>query len=225
VVSVQDAASRIEALAQGAGGYVEKSEFLQARPGQQSAGIVVRVPRSRTGTIRDQIKKIAQRVESDKSEARDVTREFIDSEARLRNMKVEEAQYLELMHRSSSTKDIIAITARISAVRGRIEQLTGELRYLSHQVEMSSITITLSTEYISSDRREWHPLRSAQLAFRDMVEGLTGYADAMISFVLFIPVALLWIMTVTVLPILGWKVIRWTWKRLVQGRSEERPAS
>jgi hypothetical protein len=226
VANVQDTASRIQALAEGAGGYLEKSEIRQASSNQQSADLVVRVPQTRLGGIRDEIRKLAQHVEADKSDARDVTREFVDSEARLRNMKSEEAQYLELMHRSASTKDIIDITARLSDVRGRIEQLQGELQYLSHQVEMSSITIALSTEYSEADRNlVWHPFGHAKLAFRDMLEGLTGYADAMVSVVLFVPVILLWTLTVMVIMILGWKVIRWIWKKFVRTPTREAPAA
>jgi hypothetical protein len=225
VASVQDAISRIEALAEGAGGYVEKCEFQQALIGQQSAGLVLRVPESRVGNIRNEIKNLAQRVESDKSEARDVTREFVDSEARLRNMKAEELQYLELMHRSTSTKDIVDITSRLSGVRGRIEELTAELRSLSHQVEMSSITITLSTEYVPSDKLEWHPVRNVQIAFRDMLEAVIGYADAMISFVLFVPVILLWTVTVVVGLVIAWKTLRWMFIRFIRAKASGVPAT
>lgn len=225
VVSVDDAVLRIDGLVEKAGGYVEKSELLETRPGQQSAGLVLRVPQSDIGDIRNQIRQLAKRVESDKSEARDVTREFVDSEARLRNMKVEETQYLELMHRSGSTKDIIDITSRLSDVRGRIEQLTGELRYLSHQVEMSSITVTLATEYIPNDSLDWHPFRHARAAFHEMVESMTEYADFMVSFVLFVPVLLLWSITVIAGLILSWKILRWLWLRFIRRNPAPEPST
>jgi hypothetical protein len=220
VADVQDTAMRIQAMTENAGGYLEKSEFRRTLANEQSADLVLRVPQTRMGRLRDDIRKLAQRVEADKSDAQDVTRQFVDSEARLRNLKAEEAQYLELMHRSGSIKDILDVTGHLSEVRGQIEQLQGELQYLSHQVEMSSITIALATEYSEADRHpEWHPLKQFKLAFRDMLENMTVYADAMISFALFVPVALVWTVTVVFILVIGWKTLRWLYEKLIRGKT------
>jgi hypothetical protein len=217
VADVQDTAMRIQAMAENAGGYLEKSEFRRTSATEQSADLIVRVPQTKMGRLRDDIRKLARRVEADKSDAQDVTRQFVDSEARLRNLKTEEAQYLELMHRSGSIKDILDVTGHLSEVRGHIEQTQGELQYLSHQVEMASITIVLATEYSEADRRlEWHPLKQFKMAFRDMLENMTVYADAMISFALFVPVAFVWTVTVVFFLIIGWKTLRWVFIRFVR---------
>src|SRR5262249_50724704 len=132
----------------------------------------------------------------------------------------EEAQYLELMHRSGSIKDILDVTGHLSEVRGHIEQLQGELQYLSHQVEMSAITIALATEYSEADRHlEWHPLQQFKLAFRDMLENMTVYADAMISFALFVPVALVWTVTVVFFLVIGWKTLRWVFEKFIRAKT------
>ena len=50
---------------------------------------------------RSQVRGIAKTVEQDTVEVRDVTREYVNQEATLRNSRAEEAQYLAILKRAS----------------------------------------------------------------------------------------------------------------------------
>ena len=74
-----------------------------------------------------QIKSVAVSVDREDVEAHDVTREYIDLDARLRNAQAEEARYLEILKRATTVKDTLEGAEKLSNVRGRIEQLQGEM--------------------------------------------------------------------------------------------------
>ncbi len=216
VENVSDTAAKIAQLATGAGGYVESSDITQYKEGAQNGRITIRVPQGRLGDIREQIKRLGLRVQNEKSEARDVTREYVDTDARLRNYRAEEAQYLEILKRSGTIHDTLEVTEHLNRVRGDIERTQAELKQLSALVEMSSISVTLFTESDEQARRvTWKPLVRARVAFAEMLQGLADYLDSMIAFVLWLPVIVLWLATAAFFAIVAWKVLRWVWRRFL----------
>jgi len=77
------------------------------------------------------------------SSGRDVTEEYIDLEARLRNLRRQEERLLEILDRAESVKDVLEVERELGRVRGEIERLEGRLRYLSNRVEFATITVEL----------------------------------------------------------------------------------
>src|SRR4051812_47642518 len=72
VDDVPIAKDSISKIAERSGGFVESSESSKTREGLQRARVTVRVPQSRLDEVRDEIRAVAGRVQSDKTEARDV---------------------------------------------------------------------------------------------------------------------------------------------------------
>lgn len=210
VENVRDVSTRIEAMAQASGGYVDSSNFVESSDGIRSGQMTVRVPAGHMPDIRDQIKHLATRVEDEGTEARDVTKEVVDSEARLRNFKSEEAQYLEIMKRSVTVKETVEVTDKLSDVRGEIEQLQAELKDLSLQVQMAAITINLRSEKAPAiSHVNWRPMQQARAAWHDMLQGFANYTDAMIGLLFMVPVILIWLCTLALPLILVWRGHRW----------------
>ncbi len=218
------AVQQLQALAQGLGGYVESSTLTQV--GETMNGSVkLRIPAARFDEARMGARGIGLRVESETVEASDVTRQFVDLEASLRNFRAEEAQYLEIMKRASKTEDVLQVAEHLSDVRGRIERTQGELNLLSHQVDMSTLTINLVAQ---AEARvwglEWRPLANARRAVRGLLAGLADYADSMVALLLYLPLILLWIATVVFFAVIAWKLLRWVWKRFLK-RAPAAPAA
>lgn len=90
VADVAQASGKIRGIVDGLGGYVEKSS--QTNVGGRSATLTVRVPAASLDQAMSQIEKVALHVDQESVEARDVTREYIDLDARLRNAQAEEAR-------------------------------------------------------------------------------------------------------------------------------------
>jgi hypothetical protein len=209
VDDVPKVAEHIEALARRYGGYADSTEVSHTKGLPQRGQVTVRVPAARFDEVRAEMKRLAAFVESDKTEARDVTKQFVDSEARLRNYQAEERQYLEIMRRATKVADTLNAAEHLSDVRGRIEQLQGELKYLTQQVEMASIAVNLRVESVGQSS-QWRPWYQTKLAFADMMEGLQNFADSVIYLIVMLPVIILWGALAAVLGLLLVKAFFWT---------------
>jgi len=133
---------RLLDIAEGAGGFIADSSYSQ-EDGRPQGEFTLRVPAGRFGAAIKDVEAIGT-VRQRQISAQDVTEEFVDLEARQRNLERHEHQLLSFMDRATKVSDLLAIEQELSRVRGQIEQIAGRLRYLSHNVEMASITVALS---------------------------------------------------------------------------------
>jgi hypothetical protein len=79
------AAEQLRNLATQLSGFVVTSKVSGSDGRMQSAQITVRIPAENLDEARAQVRAMAASVEQDTVEARDVTREYVDQEAALRN--------------------------------------------------------------------------------------------------------------------------------------------
>src|SRR5262249_42510137 len=96
-----EAAEKIRRLAESAGGFLVNSQVSGA-DAASTAEVVIRVPVARFEEIRAEIRKLGLRVESDRLEVQDVTKDYVDREARLRNLRAQEQQYLAILKRATT---------------------------------------------------------------------------------------------------------------------------
>lgn len=224
VNKAEEAAAQAQALAQQAGGFVENLQIYEVIDGQKNGSVTIRVPADKFRETMDKLKALAINTENELVSSSDVTAQYVDIEARLKNMRAEEAQYLSIMERAVQIEDVLNVTQRLSDVRGRIEQLEAQLKLLKAEVEMSSIVVNLTAEGdIEVFGINWRPLVVARQALRDMLESLTEYADQIIRFMFALPVILLWIATWGVGLLIALKVgnmikRRWFDKDITVGR-------
>jgi uncharacterized protein DUF4349 len=204
-----EAAEKIRALAEGMGGFLVSSELSGGQVGG-SGSLTVRVPASRFEEARAEIRKLGLRVESEKVEAQDVTRQYVDEDANLRNLRAEEIQYLAILKQAHTVKDTLEVSEKLSEVRGQIEQQKAEFDALSKQIETAAITVSLRAEAEAQVfGLHWRPLYQMKLELRDGLDAVAGYAGAMTAILFYLPAVLLWMVTIVVGAAVGWKVLRW----------------
>jgi hypothetical protein len=203
-----DAAEKITAMAEGMGGYLET-----ASGGGQNATsgtLTIRVPAARLQEARAEIRKLGLRVESEKVDAQDVTRQYVDQDARIRNLRAEEAQLLAILKQAATVKDMMAVSERLSEIRGQIEQQQAEFNALSRQIETVAIAISLRTE---SEAQvfglNWRPGYQLKLALHDGLESIATYATAMTTILFYLPAVLLWAGTILVGIFVALRLMRW----------------
>lgn len=201
------ALDQIGAIAHRHGGYVVSSE-LTGRKENQRGTITIRVPAAQFDPVRDELKKLAKTVESEQTSADDVTMQYAENEATLRNFRAEEASYLAIMQRSGAIKDTLQVVEQLSDVRGRIERLDAEIRTTSLETEMTAIQISISAEPIAVAGQHWRPLYELRAAWNDGVDAVTTYATAMIGIMLYLPAVLLWIATIALAGKLSWMLLQ-----------------
>src|SRR3989339_839754 len=97
------------------------------------------------GTMTE-IKTHAVTVMTESSEGQDVTEQYTDLEAQLRNAKAQEEEYLKILSRANTVEEILQVQSYLSNVRYTIESLEGRTKYLLNQTSYSTISVTLSEE-------------------------------------------------------------------------------
>jgi hypothetical protein len=133
----------------------------------------------------------------------------VDLEAKLRNARAEEAQYLAILKRAAAVKDALEVSSKLAEVRGRIDESEADLRFLHHQVEMSLLTTNISAvAQAQVFGVHWQPLYEAKLSLRGALVGMADYADAMVALFLNLPVVVLGGFTILALLKVGGMVLR-----------------
>jgi len=209
----EDTAEKIRALAEREGGFLVSSEVR----GQEYAvggTLTIRVPAEKFDSVRDEIRKLSLRVESERIEAQDVTRQYADQEANLRNLRAEEQQYLLILKQARTVKDTLEVSEKLGQIRGQIEQQQAEFNALSKQIETVAITVNLRAEAEAQVLGlNWRPLYQIKTAFRDGLDGLANYFSAITAFAFFLPTILLWAATIAVGGAVAWRILRWVARR------------
>src|SRR6266576_2446915 len=209
-----DTAEKITAMAEGMGGYLET-----ANGGGQNAtsgALTIRVPAARLQEARAEIRKLGLRVESEKVDAQD---------ARIRNLRAEEAQLLAILKQAATVKDMMAVSERLGEVRGQIEQQQAEFNALSRQIETVAIAISLRTE---SEAQvfglNWRPGYQLKLALHDGLESIATYAMVMTTILFYLPAVLVWAGTILVGIFVGLRLTRWIGARWFGSKTIKVPA-
>jgi Domain of unknown function (DUF4349) len=105
--------------------------------------VVVRVPSDRFEQALADLERLGD-VAGESISGQDVTQEFVDLQARLRNWQSQEAVLLGLMERARSVADTIRVQGQLSQVQLEIERLRGRLNYLDDQTTMATITASFT---------------------------------------------------------------------------------
>jgi hypothetical protein len=212
--SPRDISEQLRRIAERVGGFVEKSE-IYGEEASSSASLVIRVPADKFEEVRAEIHRLGVRVQSENIQAQDVSKQYVDQEARLRNLRAQEIQYLGILKSSRTVKDTLEVTEKLDGVRGEIEQQQAEFNALSKQVETIALSISLRAE---ADAQvfglNWRPLYQLKLSARQGLESVGEYAATMASFLFYLPSVLLWLATILIGAALGWRVLRWAGKAL-----------
>lgn len=197
-----DAVARI---AQTHGGYVVSSQ-VSGQKELESGQITVRIPAAQFDAVRGELKKVAKTVDTEQVAADDVTMQYSEDEATLRNYRAEESSYLEIMKRSGRIKDTLEVAEQLSDVRGRIERMAASLRTMQHESEMTALSVSLHTEPITV-ANEWRPLYQLKLAWNEGMDALADYATTMMAVLLRLPAVFAWIITLVIGAKLGWMLL------------------
>src|SRR5438270_11264872 len=165
VGDVRAAAEQIRKLVDLNHGEIDKLEIRDTNGGSVSATLAVRVPASGLENALAEFKKVGVRTEREQVSTRDVSREFYDNEAHMRNLRAEEQQYLLIMKQAHTVKETLEVSEKLSDVRDRIERLQAEVQLMTHDIEMSVVTIALTQEFEArAFGIRWRPLYDAKVA-------------------------------------------------------------
>ena len=140
VEDIQVAIDRIADIAVDAGGWVVDSSRYSLHRG----GIGIRVPAELVDSTIDELRRMAREVQTEQTTSRDVTDEYVDLGARLRNEQAAEEALLALLERADSVEAALNVRRDLRTVQGEVERISGRIKFLEETSAFSLIRVTLS---------------------------------------------------------------------------------
>ncbi len=131
VKSVADAFEAVRQVATAAGGTVADSNYTGSGE-EQSGSLTLRVPVDRFGDVLAKLREVAVVVHSISTGSNDVTDEYTDIEATIRNLRSVEAQYTTLLGRASTINEILTVQDRLNQVRLQIDRTEARRQSLAN---------------------------------------------------------------------------------------------
>ena len=150
VEDLEEDFERVVALVEEAGVFVQSSSTWENER-QRTSNLSVRVPVDRFANILARLEELG-RVKGREISGQDVTTEYVDTEARLRNLERQEERFLEILNRANTVEEILNIERELERVRGEIEALTARLKSLDELTSLSTIDIELKQLKVSAER-------------------------------------------------------------------------
>lgn len=190
----EDALQEATAVASAEGGFVLSSS-VQGGEGRRGS-IVLRVPSDRFEAALASLRGLGS-VERERVSGEDVGQEFVDLEARLRNLRAQEAVLLRLMNQAQSVTDTIRVQKELTGIQLEVERIRGRLRYLEDQTSFGTISVSMAEAGVVAPQE---PSIIAK-AWERAVEGFLSVIGGLIT-------ALGVILPVAVLGLIGWLAIR-----------------
>jgi hypothetical protein len=183
VEEVAKAQQDAENIAKAFNGRVQTSSKSDDEGRLASANLTLRVPVRSFELAVNRLRELG-RVLNDSLSGEDVTTQVVDVEARLKVMRAEEDQYVELLKETKKIGEVLSVKERLSQVRQEIESLDAQRKSLRDQAAESIIHLSL-TERPKPDRprenENW-----AEDAWSRAVSGLSAAGRALGSVVVFL---------------------------------------
>jgi len=136
----KDGVQAITGVAARYGGYLVSSH-LEGDDGRRGS-FVLRIPSESFEAALADVRELGS-VRGETVTGEDVGQEFVDLEARLRNLEAQEAVLLRLMGSASTISDTIRIQREVSTVQLEIERIRGRLRYLEDRTTYGTLSVEL----------------------------------------------------------------------------------
>lgn len=171
-----DSVDEVMLLARRFGGSVQSTAIDDAGEGRGT--VIVRVPSDRFEDTLTELRDIG-RIESQYVDTQDVTDEFVDLEARIRNARTAERVLLNLMNEATTIADTIRVQNQLERVQENIERMRGRLRVLEDQTSFSTLAVDVIEQ---GAPKEEDPEEAGTLikAWRDAVDGFMGVVSGVI---------------------------------------------
>ena len=131
-------------------GYVEYSNISFSSRNYRNGDYVVRVPKGNVQNFKTDLNTIGNKTRESVNK-QDVTKQYTDTESRLKVLEVKEERILSLMEKATKIEDIIALESELSQIIYEKESLQSNLMDLDDKVDFSTINLYIQeVEKISS---------------------------------------------------------------------------
>ena len=227
VADTAAALAGVEQVVSDLGGYVANMDLSKGRhdePESLRGSLTLRVPSASLEEALALLQALATDVNYLNVNRQDVTDQYSDLDARLRNLRATETELLALLTEvrerpNAKVEDILAVHRSLTQIREEIEMLQGRQNLLDNQISFSTIWVELIPDSVFRPIVEepWSASGPVRNALRALVATLQGLLTALIWAVLYLtPLLLVFLIP---LAVLIWLVRLWVGRRRKGGAS------
>ena len=207
VKDVDPIAKQVVTFIQDVRGYIAEQSTTGSPGSQRSMRWKLRVPVDQFESLVQKVVALGE-LERNTRRSQDVTEQFYDIEARIKNKKAEEKSLTKILdERTGKLEDVLKIETELSRVRGEIEQLEGKIRVLENLSSLATLTLSVR------EREKFEPPPPAAADFPTQVartweNSLRGLINLGKAFILWAVDWVLWIPLLIVAGLLAWIILR-----------------
>lgn len=161
--------------------------------------LTIRVPANRFDTLLELVLKPSIFTDTKTISVDDVTRRYVDVEARIRSKRAVEETYLNLLKKARNVEEILKIEAQLGNIREEREVQEATLRQLKDEVALSTLNLMYYQETEAALRPE-DPFY-AQI-WRNLTDGFRLLGSVFVGLFYVLPLALFGVAVV-------WGILRW----------------
>ena len=160
---------------------------------RRSANLTMRVPADRFDDAVAALKKLDGEVTASSVDAKDVTDQLVDLDARLTALRAEEGRYLQLFASAKTVDEMLKVQVALSQLRQQIEQLAAQQKATKDRVAYSTISLSVvsTAEPVPGTQAKWDPSRTFATAIAAFALLLRFAADLAIWAMVFAGLPLL----------------------------------
>jgi len=210
VADAEAALSGVEQIVTDLGGYVADMDLSKGRYDESEVlrgSLTLRVPSAELEEALDLLQALATDVNYLNVNRQDVTDQYSDLDAQLRNLRATETELLALLTEvrerpNAKVEDILAVHRSLTQIREEIEVLQGRKNLLDNQISFSTIWVELIPDSVFRPIVEepWSASGPVRNALRALVATLQGLLTALIWAVLYLtPLLLVFLVPLAVL--------------------------
>jgi hypothetical protein len=144
VVKFDEAVQKITAFASEEKGYVATTSSEKQENGKLKGEIAVKVLPENLDRFLQKIRGLGE-LKNQTLGTEDITKNYFDTEARLKNARVMESRLVEMLKKKSDDiNDLLQVEKELGRVREEIEKMQGDLKFWDSQVQFATVTISLA---------------------------------------------------------------------------------
>jgi len=219
VADPEASSATVHRLATQYGGYVSAEQTYRELADEPAfSTLQVRVVADRLEAFIEALKAEALDVRSLSTSSQDISEEYSDLEAQLKNLTAYEDELRLLLadvreRPDAKPDDLLNVFESIRQVRGEIEQLQGRQRLYDSQVALATVSVNLTpSESLEPIAKEgWN----VGTIFRNALRGLVAGLQWLVSVVIWLGVFLLPILLLILIPV---AIVLWIVRRIVKRR-------
>ncbi len=123
-------------------GYVEYSNISFSSKSYRNGDYVIRIPKGNVQNFKNNLNTIGNKTRESINK-QDVTKQYTDTESRLRVLEVKEERILALIEEATKIEDIIALESQLSEIIYEKEKLQSSLMDLDDKIDFTTINLYL----------------------------------------------------------------------------------